>query len=756
MDKIFELTAAKGLQLGDVDLMNEMSVYRVTAQGRFIFDNTTNVDVLKEIQDRLANRDFNRGLATYSMQMERPSVVTNPLSYCVSPFGTWGNEDPGQLPQLSSLGAALVGKRFGEPPYLLGPSDRSTDPSADGTAGLGSCLNITYRNADCSDPGTRETCRFAGMPEMSVDPGRVQTTAINIHSHNCKGTNVNGLNSTANGCTHEDSTQIAKALYNAVNKYVIDNGRSSNLIVFGETNANQATIADGFTPAQARWNAAGFLQSNLYSARGGQVAMRPWLYVAGENYEAPHSIAPYATAGPPTAVSLEPSDRNYVESASARSFTAIITHAGSPSSVSRVELLFNREATEPNGCWIRYYPLTGAHELMNDTATGTVTASGGVFENTECSIASANGTISKTIIGQDTFLAIPVTFRAAVSRLSWIRAFDSSVSVVRWTPQSRRPIVSTVSPGAGSGTAASPLSVVFKHPMTKDEFTIMNVLIRDGLDGNVACYLTYDRPNNIIWLASDYPADPNFFIGSVVPGAVGTTVENSQCKLTAASNDVLTSGGTLTWNMNLTFKQPAFAKDVVVHAAAGDSYRDSVGEGTGFNNSAWQWMGVWRVPQTTPTYPRTSGLTPSQGTGAAQQFTVTHEKSTAQATNAFSISWILVQQDLNGFGACYAGYARITNRFYLLKDDGSDWEAATVEPGTSSTTENSQCRLSGSSSTVSFVVNSMTVSAGLTFKPSFAGRKIVHTASQIAVSLTDLTTAVATQPWGRHGAWTVP
>jgi len=116
MDKIFEITAAKGLQLGDVDLMNEMSVYRVTAQGRFIYDNTTNVDVLKEIQDRLANRGFARGLATYSMQMERPSVITSPLTYCVSPFGTWGAEDPGQLPQLSSLGAALVGKPFGYPP----------------------------------------------------------------------------------------------------------------------------------------------------------------------------------------------------------------------------------------------------------------------------------------------------------------------------------------------------------------------------------------------------------------------------------------------------------------------------------------------------------------------------------------------------------------------------------------------------------------------------------------------------------------
>lgn len=119
MDKVFEIAAAKNLQLGDVDLMNEMSVLRVTAQGRFIYDFTTGVDVLKEIQDRLLSRGFVPGLATYSMQMEKPSVVTNPLTYCVSPFGTWGNEDPGQLPQLSSLGAALVGKRFGQPPFLL-------------------------------------------------------------------------------------------------------------------------------------------------------------------------------------------------------------------------------------------------------------------------------------------------------------------------------------------------------------------------------------------------------------------------------------------------------------------------------------------------------------------------------------------------------------------------------------------------------------------------------------------------------------
>jgi len=594
------------------------------------------------------------------------------------------------------------------------------------------------------------------MPEMSVDPGRVQTAAINVHSHNCKGTNLNGLNTTPNGCTHEDSTQIAKALYNAVNKYVTDNGRSSNLIVFGETNANQANIANGFSPAHARWNASGFLQSDLYSARGAQVAMRPWLYVAGENYEAPQSIAPYATAGPPTAVSLEPSDRSYVEAAGSRSFSAIVTHAGSPSSVTRVEILFNREASEPNGCWIRYYPASGTHELMNDSGTAAVSASGSAFENTECSMASAAGTIAKSVVGQDTFLTIPLNFRAAVSRLSWIRAFDSSVSVVKWSPQSRRPIVSLVSPGAGSGTAASPLSVVFKHPMTKDEFTIMNVLIRDGLDGNVACYLTYDRPNSFVWLASDYPVDPNYFVGSVVPGVAGTSVENSQCKLTTSTIDIVASGDTLTWNMNLTFKQPAFAKDVVVHAAAGDRYRDPIGAGTVFNNSGWQWMGVWRVPETTPTYPRTASVSPSTGTGNIQSFSVTYEKSTAQSANPFSIGWILVRQDLSGAGAYYVGYARITNRLYLLKDDGSDWELATVEPGTANTSENSQCRLSGSSSSVTFVGNNMTIVAGLTFKPSFAGRKIIHSASQIAVSMSDLTTPVATQPWGRHGAWTAP
>jgi len=761
MDKVFELTSTNQLQLGDVDLMNEMSVYRVTVQGRFIFDNTTNVDVLKEIQDRLANRGFSRGLATYSMQIERPSVVTNPLTYCLSPFGAWGNEDPGQLPQLSALGAALAGKRFGVPPYLLGPSDRSTDLMQDGTAGLGSCLDAPARNTACNDPASRETCRFLDMPEMSVDPGRVETIAINVHSHNCKGTNVNTLdfdNSTPSGCTQEDSTQISKALYNAVNKYVTDSKPLTELIVFGETNGNQPTIADGFSPAQARWNATGFLQSDLYSARGTKVAMRPWLFVANAEYVAPHSIAPYATAGPPTAVSLEPSDRGYVEAAGSRSFSAIVTHAGSPSSVTRVEILFNREATGPNGCWLRYYPPSGTHELMNDAGTAPVFALNDVLQNTECSIGSAAGTITKSIVGQDTFLTIPITFRAAVSRLSWLRAFDSSVSIVSWVPQSRRPIVSSVSPGAGSGTAASPLSVVFKHPRTRNELTIMNVLIRDGLLGNQACYLTYDRRNRQIGLASDAAVNPTPNAGFVVPGVANTSVENSQCKLTTTTTDIIEPSGandTLTWNMNLTFKQPAFAKDVVVYAAARDGYRDPAGAGLEFNNSGWQWMGIWRVPQTTPTYPRTTSVSPAPGAGAVHQVTATFEKSSAQSGNPFMRGWILVRPELVGSEACYFVYAREYNLFFLVNDSGGGVEPTAVTPGSSITVENSQCRLSGLTSSVSFSGNTMTVIAGLTYMPSFAGRKLVYTSSQIWVSQTD-STPIATQPWAAQGAWTVP
>ncbi|OWU65977.1 MAG: hypothetical protein CBB60_001930 [Armatimonadetes bacterium Cent15-Ar3] len=764
MDKVFEITAAKGLQLGDVDLMNEMSLYYVTVQGRFIYDNTTNVDVLKEVQDRLANRGFARGLAIFSNQMMRPSVVTNPLTYCASPYGAWGNEDPGQLPQLSAQGAALAGNRFGVPPFLLLPSDRGTDPNSDGTAGLPSCLDTTGRNFFCNNPATREACRFdgAGMPQMPVHPARVATTVINIHSHNCKQVNHNYSNSTPSECTYEDSTQISKALYNAVNKYVVDNGRSSNLIVFGETNANQASIADWISPAHARWNVLGFLQSNLYLSRGAQVSMRPWQYPFKTNYQVPHSLAPYATAGPPTAVSIEPAHQTYVEAAGDRSFTAIVTHAGSPSLVTRVEILFNREAVETNGCWIRYYPATGTHELMNDAGVAPVTASGGILKNSECSIASGVNAIAKSVVGPDTFLTIPVRFHAAQARLSWLRAFDNSVSEVRWGPQSRRPIVSVLSPAAGSSGAASPLSLVFKHPVSNpdlDTFTTLNVLVNNALDGNVACYLAYDRPTNQVFLASDVPADPNFFTGAVVAGVPGMSVENSQCRLNSSANDIVKTGSSLTWNMNLTFKQPAFAKDLVVHAAARDVDRDPIGGGFAFNNSGWQWMGTWRVPQSTPAYPRAASISPAAGTGASQPFTVTFEKSAAQTSNVFSLAYLLIRRDVNGAGACYVGYARSSDGeglLYLMDDAGSNWAAATVRPATSDTVENTQCRLSGLGSSVSFVGNLMTMVLNLTFKPEFGGRHILYTAVRISPSLADLGTDSGTEVWGPRASWTVP
>jgi hypothetical protein len=272
----------------------------------------------------------------------------------------------------------------------------------------------------------------------------------------------------------------------------------------------------------------------------------------------------------------------------------------------------------------------------------------------------------------------------------------------------------------------------------------MNVLIRNVLDANEACYVTLEKRENKVSLAVDYPTPTNFFVGSYQANTIGGMLQNSRCRITSAANEVFADSGNLFWNLNVEFFSN-FAGDKIVHVAGRDLSLELVGGASGdFGNSGWQRLGVWSVPSFWPAFPRTNSHAPNTGSGMSQTFTTFFERSSGAQ---FSRGWVLFQDYLDGRNACYVAYAADQNLLYLVNDDGTGVLPG-ITPGTASSQSNSQCTINGAASVAAQAGNIMVLVLDVSFKPEFAGRRVAYTASQ--------TVDGATSPWQSKGTWLIP
>jgi hypothetical protein len=95
------------------------------------------------------------------------------------------------------------------------------------------------------------------------------------------------------------------------------------------------------------------------------------------------------------------------------------------------------------------------------------------------------------------------------------------------------------------------------------------------------CLLFYDSTANQINLMNDAGTGWT----AAAPGAA-TTLQNSQCAVSAAASSVTLNGNTFTWNLAMTFQAAyAGAQNIYMYTA------DVSG-----SNSGWQQLGTWTVP----------------------------------------------------------------------------------------------------------------------------------------------------------------
>jgi len=286
---------------------------------------------------------------------------------------------------------------------------------------------------------------------------------------------------------------------------------------------------------------------------------------------------------------------------------------------------------------------------------------------------------------------------------------------------------------SGAGAAHS-FIYTFSDPNGWQDIGIVNVLINRALDGNNACYLAYDRPNNVLYLVSD--TGPNGGLSALALGS--GTVSNSQCTVNGVGSSASGSGNVLTLTLALSFNQANFAGEKITHLAARDVAQ---------NNSGWSVMGVWSVPGLAPAFPSITNITPSQGGAQTQQFAVTY-RDVASSANLRTMQ-LLINSDLNGELACYMGYDHASNQLYLVADFNSSLLLPGIAPNSGTgTVQNSQCIINGAGTTKTESGTDVILTVSLTFKPSFTGPKVAYTGVQ--------TISNANSDWHALGFWNVP
>jgi uncharacterized repeat protein (TIGR01451 family) len=137
---------------------------------------------------------------------------------------------------------------------------------------------------------------------------------------------------------------------------------------------------------------------------------------------------------------------------------------------------------------------------------------------------------------------------------------------------------------------------------------------------------------------------------------------------------------------------------------------------------------------------------PSGGTGSSQTFTFTI--TDPNGWQNVTLVDVLVNRYLNAISACYVAILPGSNTILLVDnagDAGGPYSYVSL-PG-SGTAQNSQCTISGASSTITGSGNSLEISLNITFPNTFSGGRTVYVAAQ---------NGVANSGWQALSTWTVP
>jgi hypothetical protein len=356
--------------------------------------------------------------------------------------------------------------------------------------------------------------------------------------------------------------------------------------------------------------------------------------------------------------------------------------------------------------------------VLSSTGTGgswlTVSTAGG------CGLCTTPKVVTAAITASPA-LAVG-TYTAQIVMYSQFGTYSMTVPVTLTVGVPPKAEPTDVSPSAGSGLTQT-FSFSFDAPNGWQSLTVVDVLMNNFLDGRNACYIAFQpsgASSGTVLLVDDAGDAGGPYSVLSLPGT--GTAQNSQCSIAGTGSSVNGSGDTLTLTLNITFK-PAFAgaktSNKVFYMAAQDTV-----------SSDWFAMGTWHVPGVIPVGPAVTGVTPPRSTTAQQTFTFTFTDTSGVAD--ISVADVLINDFINGIGACYIAYIPSLNAVVLVDDagDAGGPYAGSFVMGSGSAS-NSQCSINGSTSSASGNGNTLTLTLDITFNHSFATGHVPFNANKV-------------------------
>ena len=335
------------------------------------------------------------------------------------------------------------------------------------------------------------------------------------------------------------------------------------------TSTQTVTVSTATTGASIRYTVDGTTPTSstglLYSGSvvvANTLTLKAIAYKAGMSDSQVTSGAYTITNGPlnqpPTNVSVTPSSG----SGATQTFSFVASSPNGYTYISSVNMIINWWTSGINGCYVLYNRTSNLVYLANDQFTvwlgGVAPGTAGTLSNSQCQVNTGGVTVSGS--GNNLTVNVPITFASSFvgPQQSLMTVSDNGGLSSNWqqmgtwtgyAASSMLPSVTSVTPNSGSG-----MNQVFQYVISDvNGYKYVgraDILIQSSVNGAGACYFWYYPNENSIWLWGD---SGSAWAGNTNLGA-STTIENSQCRLNAATSSVSGSGNTLTVNLSLTFK----------------------------------------------------------------------------------------------------------------------------------------------------------------------------------------------------------
>jgi hypothetical protein len=443
------------------------------------------------------------------------------------------------------------------------------------------------------------------------------------------------------------------------------------------------------------------------------------------------------TPQPPSNVSVSPTSG----SGMAQTFSFTSSSPAGAGNVQWMEMEINDYNHPDHACFMGFWPGSQTVGLANDDGSGInypwmmtgVLGSATPLQNSQCQVDLAHSSV--VLSGNNVTVNVALTFLPAFAgaRQTWLQTGDNAGLMAVWQQM-------------GTWTVSVPTV-----PVRVDSSPSGLQLAVDGGSCTAPCNLNWGIGSNHTIGVTTSPQS----------GGTGTQyVYSGWSDLGAQTHSVTAPSSATTYTASFSTKYllstSAGTGGTISPASAWYSPGSPVSVSATVNVSGYQFSGFTGTTSSTSNplaitmngpytltanfslVPAAVSVSPSSGAGASQIFTATYIDPVAygQITEAL----LLVSSTGGTASACYVKWTP-GNHFYLRNDSDSAWV-----DGTSTSVQNTQCRLDAPADGSQGSGQTLTVNFGLTFLTPFVGAKSAFLTT---------TTALGTAAWQQVGGWTV-